>query len=166
MYEMSRRRTALLATIASIVMFAACGDDPPDAATASAPGSAAPSVTTTPVETVVQAPSSTVATPEGSTPVSGDIDPGLKPFIDIAVADLAQRLSVAPTDVAVTSATLVEWPDGSMGCPQPGQVYTQVITDGSLIVLVANGRSYQYHAGGSVKPFLCEQPAKSPPTTG
>ena len=34
-------------------------------------------------------------TTEGSTPVSSEqIDPGLKPYIDIAVADLAQRLSI------------------------------------------------------------------------
>jgi hypothetical protein len=97
---------------------------------------------------------------------SDQIDPGLQPFIDIAVADLAKRLSIDATEVGVTSATLVEWPDSSLGCPQPGLQYTQVSTDGALIVLTANGAPYRYHAGGSRTPFLCEPQPKPTPTTG
>jgi hypothetical protein len=104
---------------------------------------------------------------EGSTTVSSDqIDPGLKPYIDLAVTDLAKRLSIDATEVGVTSATLVEWPDSSLGCPQPGQQYTQVSTDGSQIVLTANGKTYRYNAGGSRTPFLCEPQPKATPTTG
>ena len=92
---------------------------------------------------------------------SDQIDPGLQPYIDIAVADLAKRLSIDATDVGVTSATLEVWSDSSLGCPQPDQQYAQVETDGSLIVLTANGKTYRYHAGGSRTPFLCEQPSKA-----
>ncbi len=97
---------------------------------------------------------------------SGQIDSGLKPYIDIAVADLAQRLSIDVSQVEVTSATLVEWPDAALGCPQPGLQYAQVSTDGSLIVLKASTKAYRYHAGGSRTPFLCEIPSKVTPTTG
>ncbi|HSB86082.1 MAG TPA: hypothetical protein VLD86_07240 [Ilumatobacteraceae bacterium] len=86
---------------------------------------------------------------------SGSIDPGLKPYIDIAVGDLAQRLSVGVDQIEVISATLKEWPDASLGCPQPGMQYAQVMTDGALIVLSSGGKSYNYHAGGSRTPFLC-----------
>ena len=51
--------------------------------------------------------------------VNGDIDPGLQPYIDIAVGDLAERLSADAADITVTSATLVVWPDSSLGCPAP-----------------------------------------------
>ena len=116
---------------------------------------------------VGSSPSAAVTTPEGGTPVNAEqIDPGLQPYIDIAVADLAQRLSIDATAVDVVSATLAEWPDSGLGCPQPGMQYAQVSTDGSLIVLTANNKTYRYHSGGSRAPFLCEQPAKSPPTTG
>ena len=109
----------------------------------------------------------TPGTPQGSTPVSNEqIDPGLKPYIDIAVADLAQRLSIGPDEVGVTSATLVAWPDSALGCPEPGLQYAQVVTDGSLIMLTAGDKTYRYHAGGSRKPFLCEHPSKEPPATG
>ena len=94
------------------------------------------------------------------------IDPGLQPYIDLAVSDLAQRLSAGSGEVVVVSATLASWPDSSLGCPQPGMQYAQVVTDGSVIVLQADDTLYRYHAGGSRKPFLCEQPAKAPPATG
>ncbi len=97
---------------------------------------------------------------------SEQIDPGLKPYIDIAVADLAQRLTVDPSTIEVSSATLVEWPDSSLGCPQPGMQYAQTLTDGAKIVLTALGKQYSYHAGGSRTPFLCDQPLKAPPSTG
>jgi len=97
----------------------------------------------------------------GSAPVTGNIDPGLQPYIDIAVSDLAQRLSADAAGITVTSATLVVWPDSSLGCPAPGQEYAQVTTDGALILLQAAGTEYPYHAGGSREPFLCEKPGKS-----
>lgn len=96
---------------------------------------------------------------------SGSIEPGLKPYVDIAVADLAQRLSIVVGDIVVKSVTLEQWSDSALGCPEPGRQYAQVLTDGALIVLQADGKSYRYHAGGSRKPFLCEQPGKSTPTT-
>ncbi|HEY7628659.1 MAG TPA: hypothetical protein VH761_16430 [Ilumatobacteraceae bacterium] len=87
---------------------------------------------------------------------TGSIDPGLQPYIDIAVADLAKRLSIGTDQIEVVSATLKEWPDGSLGCPQPGMQYPQVMTDGALIVLSTGQKSFNYHAGGSRTPFLCE----------
>jgi hypothetical protein len=75
-----------------------------------------------------------------------------------AVADLSRRLDVDPADITVVSAEEVTWRDGSMGCPQPGMLYTQALTNGSRVVLEADGRRYQYHAGGRRSAFLCENP--------
>ncbi len=58
----------------------------------------------------------------------------------------------------------VTWPDGSLGCPQPGMRYTQALVSGSLIVLEANGLFYEYHSGGGGDPFYCALPTA--PTTG
>jgi hypothetical protein len=88
---------------------------------------------------------------------TNEIDRGLQPYIDIAVADLATRLSVDSSAIQVQSAVLKEWPDSSLGCPQPGMQYAQVQTDGSQIVLLAGGKQYRYHAGGSRPPFFCDQ---------
>jgi hypothetical protein len=86
------------------------------------------------------------------------IDPGLQPIIEQALADLAKRLGIPPSDIVVVSAVLVTWPDTSLGCPQPGMAYAQVLTDGSKTTLRYKGRDYAYHTGGSVYvPFLCEK---------
>ena len=98
---------------------------------------------------------------------AGDIDPGLKPFIDQAAADLATRLGVAASDITTHAAVLVIWPDASLGCPQPNMRYAQVPTDGSVIELSYEGSVYRYHSGGGRGPFLCQVPVKSaPPSEG
>ena len=103
-------------------------------------------------------PSTTTTTTTITASLGGPrIDPGLLPFVDQAKADLAGRLGVGAGTIVVLGAELVEWPDTSLGCPQPGMVYMQVPTDGSLIVLSHGGAEYRYHTGGSeYVPFLCE----------
>lgn len=76
-----------------------------------------------------------------------------------AAQDLAQRLAVPVEDVTVVEVAEVEWPDASVGCPQPGMMYAQVITPGQLITLQAGGQTYSYHSGRGGQPFLCENPA-------
>jgi hypothetical protein len=73
-----------------------------------------------------------------------------------AVADLAGRLGVDPREITVVSQEEVTWPDASLGCPEPGMLYAQVLTDGIRIVLESDGRRYDYHSGGQLGPFWCE----------
>ena len=75
-----------------------------------------------------------------------------------AINDLAKRLSVEPAEIAVVSAQEVTWSDGSLGCPEPGMNYAQVLTEGSLIVLESGGRRYEYHSAAGKPPFYCENP--------
>jgi hypothetical protein len=104
----------------------------------------------------------TVASVTSSTS-GGDIDPGLSPMVGIAVTDLAERLGLSEADIEVTAAYLVTWPDASLGCPQPGMQYAQVVTDGAVIELTANDTVYKYHMGGTrYRPFLCETPSGIP----
>jgi hypothetical protein len=51
--------------------------------------------------------------------------------------------------VVVVSAEEVTFPDGSLGCPQPGMVYTQAMVDGYKIVAEAGGKTYDYRGSGS-----------------
>lgn len=86
---------------------------------------------------------------------------------DAAVDDLVQRLTVEPGEVEVLEVEQVTWNDGSLGCPQPGEVYTQAQVEGHRVLLAAQGRTWPYHSGGGRGPFLCEnlQPS-TPPDPG
>lgn len=59
--------------------------------------------------------------------------------------------------------TNITFPDSSLGCSQPGMVYTQVIQEGQIIQLQANGQLYEYHQASNYAPFLCKNPPTSQP---
>ena len=90
--------------------------------------------------------------------------PGMESLIEKAKEDLAQRLSVLITKIDLIEAKSVVWPDASLGCPQPGMRYKQVPEDGALIILQAQGTTYEYHNGGTRGLFLCEKTYKDPYT--
>ena len=77
--------------------------------------------------------------------------------VERARADLAGRLDVPVQEVTVVERVEKTWPDGSLGCPQPGMNYTQALVEGSLLVLEVDGKRYNYHAGGGRGYFLCER---------
>jgi hypothetical protein len=60
--------------------------------------------------------------------------------------DLSRRLNVQESKISVVEAIAVDWSDGSIGCPEPGMGYIQVITPGYWIVLEVAGEKYFYHA--------------------
>lgn len=80
------------------------------------------------------------------------------------MADLAARLDIPTDQVTVVSVEFVQWRDSSLGCPQPGMVYAQVITPGYRIVLEAEGILFEYHtAKDRDSAFLCKShPAAVP----
>ncbi len=67
---------------------------------------------------------------------------------DRAIEDLAGRLHIAYDKIAVASVTPTEFNDSSLGVPEEGKFYLQVITPGYIIVLEAGGKTYTYHAAG------------------
>ncbi|GBD08231.1 hypothetical protein HRbin22_00464 [Candidatus Thermoflexus japonica] len=79
----------------------------------------------------------------------------LKEMIEQARQDLAARLGVPAAEIQVVEARAVTWPDSSLGCPEPGRMYLQVLTPGYRIVLEVRGQRYAYHAGRQGPPFLC-----------
>ena len=80
-----------------------------------------------------------------------------------AVDDLAASLGVDAGEVEVVSVEEVTWRDGSMGCPRPGMMYPQVLTNGTRVVLEYDGKRYEYHSGGRRSAFLCENPEPPAP---
>ncbi len=76
-------------------------------------------------------------------------------MIEAALDDAANRSTTARADIKVTSAEAVTWPDGSLGCPQPGMLYTQALVAGYRIVLQAGDQKLNYHAMSRGRPVFC-----------
>lgn len=68
-------------------------------------------------------------------------------MLEQARQELAGKLGVSPARIQVLKAEPVLWPDTSLGCPQPGMMYAQVITPGYQFILEYEGKQYDYHAG-------------------
>lgn len=81
---------------------------------------------------------------------------------DIAREAVADALGVSSGTVRVISIEARDFPDGSLGCPQPGAAYAQVITPGHRVLVEADGRRFDVRVAGAVG-RIC-RPRK--PTTG
>lgn len=66
---------------------------------------------------------------------------------DLATANLAGRLGVDASDIAVAGVEAQTWSDTSLDCPEPDRLYAQVLVDGFRIVLRMGDDTYEYHSG-------------------
>jgi hypothetical protein len=99
------------------------------------------------------------APPSGrvSPPTSSGAAPGAVPDDVLAsvTTAAATEAGVSADQVTVISAEPVTWGDGSLGCPQPGMMYTQALVDGYRVIVDAGGEQLDYRVGnGQVR--LCE----------
>jgi len=134
--------------------------------TLAAPAATQPATPTTlvaPVETLppLAYPAGTPLPPEkppaSPIPMGSETAPvGVNPaLLELAKTDLAQRLSVAANQITVVSSEYVDWPDSSLGCPEPGMAYSQVITPGYRFILQYGQKQYDYHTGLRSTLVLC-----------
>lgn len=79
----------------------------------------------------------------------------LDEVVRAARADAARLAGIEPDAVEVVSAEPVTWRDGSLGCPQPGRLYTMALVPGYRVQLRAQGRPFDYHAGARGGLLLC-----------
>ncbi len=67
----------------------------------------------------------------------------------LAKAELAKRLNIPESEITVEKVEEVEWRNTSLGCPEEGKVYLQVIVPGHVVTLKAQGKTYEYHTGNN-----------------
>ncbi|MFE7225678.1 hypothetical protein ACFU7D_12895 [Nocardioides sp. NPDC057577] len=96
-------------------------------------------------------------------PTSSSPTPAEDPNVAAAIADLAERQGVKSEEITVVSNDQVTWRDGSLGCPEPGKMYTMVLTDGVRVVLETAGKTYEYHGGKTGPVRFCENPQEPVP---
>ena len=74
-------------------------------------------------------------TPSGEVPAD---------FLDKVIGDLVEKEGLQRDDIQVERAESVIWPDGALGCPQPGDMYTQAQVPGYWVVLRVGDNRYDY----------------------
>lgn len=103
--------------------------------------------------------------PRPTTGVS-TVSPDARDVVVRAREDLADRLGTSPQAIELVSVESVEWPDASLGCPQPGRTYAQVVTPGFRVILEAEGERYVYHTDREETVVLCEEGSMMATPTG
>lgn len=101
---------------------------------------------------------------EAITPVNGEVPTEL---LDSILKDLSGRTGAALDKIYVFQAQAIVWNDGSLGCPQPGVMYTQALVNGYRVILEIRAQKYDYHAAETGYFILCERglPLISPTPT-
>ncbi len=77
-------------------------------------------------------------------PLSEDIDS----LVMLAKFDLALKTGADIEKMDTESVKEFNFADASLGVSEPGVEYAQVITPGYIIILYAEGETYEYHASG------------------
>ncbi len=88
---------------------------------------------------------------------SVELIPGSEAAVTASINDLSAQMDIPVDQIKVASVEPMEWNDASLGCPQEGFMYAQVITPGYLVTLEANGPEYVYHTDQTNNVILCEQ---------
>ncbi len=113
-----------------------------------------PVSTQSPLPTPGQSPLPTPATgerPSAATPAEAGA------AVRAAINDLATKLKIPSEAVQVVSVSAVDWSDTSLGCPQPGMFYAQVIVQGYKIVLSAGSQQIEYHSDQKGRVVTCSK---------
>jgi len=103
----------------------------------------------------------TVAQPTGQNsfnPDYGELTAEQIKIADIAVGKLLNGTEgVTPPMIKVKSFEAKQFGNTSLGCPEEGKMYAEVITPGYQVVLEAQGKEYDYRLTGEKDIILCEQ---------
>jgi hypothetical protein len=91
--------------------------------------------------------------PPSGEPVTGEVP---EEILDAITADAAERAATEPAAVEVVQAAAVTWNDGSLGCPEPGMLYTQALVDGYHVIVEAGGEELDYRVTADGGFRLCE----------
>lgn len=83
------------------------------------------------------------------------MNPTLESVTELVLVDAASRIGIDKASVKLESAEAVTWPDGSLGCPQPGMSYTMALVPGYRIKVRAGEQVLDYHASQRGYFVLC-----------
>lgn len=153
---------ATAAAVAACLALAGCASTQPGAPPTGAGTSTAAPI---PTETAVRPEFTPMPPLPHQSPAPGSLPDGGVPDavaaradVQQAVADEAARTGAPASAVELIGYADVTWSDGSLGCPQPGMMYTQALVDGRQLVLAVDGQLASYHAALNGPFTYCSAP--------
>ena len=106
------------------------------------------------VLTAIPTPTQATPTPKATSTAAGEAEITARMRLSVALGITDQET------LTVYSTESLDWSDASLGCPEPGYSYAQVITPGYRITFDVEGVHYKVHtnlSGSST--VLCNEPA-------
>jgi hypothetical protein len=101
-------------------------------------------------------------TPGGKTsPVQSKVP---QRILDGILKEAAALAGVTREQVVILRAEPVVWNDGSLGCPEPGMMYTQALVSGYWVVIDAAGRKHDFRVDSRGNFRLCPAGQGNPPS--
>jgi hypothetical protein len=76
-------------------------------------------------------------------------------IVALAKKDLTCRGGVSLQRITLEQIEAVDWPDASLGCPEEGKAYAQVIMPGYRLVLSDGTRYFEYHTDRNLRVIYC-----------
>jgi hypothetical protein len=157
-------RAVVVLFVPALVALAGCGDGDDAAGTVTSvitpdqppTTSVRPAAPATPRTDPALAPAPTAARTDLAGPPP-TVPPGGSD-VDRAIADVVARTGVDAAAVTLIAQDDVTWRDSSIGCPQEGMEYLQVLTEGTRVIVEADGQRFEYHRGGRRDLFYCASP--------
>jgi hypothetical protein len=119
---------------------------------------------------IPQPPDLTLPTPTPDAPPEESPEMPLPPDANVppelfqqAAEEAAAIAGVGVADLEIVHAEAVTWNDGSLGCPEPGMMYTQALVDGYWIVFRHGGQEFDFRADQRGDTRLCPPGQGHPP---
>jgi hypothetical protein len=117
-----------------------------------------PTLTGTP--TVTPPPNQAPMVTGETAPVKDQVPQGI---LDLILNEAAALTNVARKQLVIVRAEPVVWNDGSLGCPEPGMMYTQALVNGYWVVISVAGHTYDFRVGRGGSFRLCPAGRGRPP---
>lgn len=87
--------------------------------------------------------------------------------VRLATETLREQLEIDVEAITIDEVTAVDWPNASLGCPEPGRTYAPVVLSGFRVTLaVGDGdtrRTHRVHVAGT-RALVCPRRSPTPAT--
>jgi hypothetical protein len=167
MISRANRARFLALAAATVVALAACASPGATATATTGAGAAAstqptaaptppigPGTPASPQRPAVSPPGNRVPVTPSPAAITGEVP---EAFVARTRALLATTVGAeAAAAATIVTARQATWPDGSLGCPKPGMVYTQAIVQGYQLVFDVASVTFDYRLTASGNAVLCE----------